>query len=191
VKESTEEKNNSSNTAFRVLQPSTIEADSTVDQTITVLKEELLKSSTDDNQILAQDVRKALTGKMGPIWHVIAGKDFVVEAAADRRNFVLVATGKTRIVCFQHEQTTGGSTIDWDKFFRSLPYLALALFCAVYMALQALCNDSTSPEGASFDWVRNKCCYDGWTSDVNMVGAAVVGGLFLYRKTRMFTSKQS
>mmetsp|Transcript_126255 Transcript_126255/g.252203 ORF Transcript_126255/g.252203 Transcript_126255/m.252203 type:complete len:341 (+) Transcript_126255:98-1120(+) len=185
------EQSKSSSTKFRILQPSTIEDGSTVDQTIAVLKEELLKSPLEDDvQILAQTLRTALTAKMGPIWHVIVGEDFVVEAASNRRSFVLVAMGKMRVVCFQHEQKTGGSTVDWDRVFRSLPYLALALFCAAYMALQYLCGDSTPPTGAWLAWTYSKGCYDGWKSDMNMVGALTVGGLFLYRKTRIFTSRE-
>jgi len=174
---------------FRILEPSTIEAGSTDEQAIAVLKEQLLKSSTDDNRILAEDSRKALTEKMGPIWHVVVGKDFVVEAAADRRSFVLLAMGKTRIVCFQHEHITGGTTINWDKLFKTLPYLALAFFCLAYISLQALCRDSISPEGVWLARIHNKGCYDGWTSDWNMAGAVVVGGLFLFKKARIYTSR--
>jgi len=186
----THEKTKNSKATFKILQPSTIEAGSTTDQTVALLKEELLKSATDDTQILAKDLRRALTEKMGPIWHVVVGKDFVVEAAENRRNFVLMTMGgKMRVLCFQHEQVTGGSSFDWDKLLRTLPYLFVALYCAAYTALQALCSYSTPPESARLAWIYNKCCYDNWNSDLNMYGAFLVGGAFLLRKTRMFTSK--
>jgi len=179
--------------AVKVVEPSNVDKDSEEAQIIATLRDELGKTPCEtDPQALAARVRKRLTKEHGTIWHVMAGSDFVVAPAVNRRNYCLVTVGKTRIVCFQHEQFMegGGLRINWGKLMRAAPYLLLTIFCLAFMTMQAMCGeeDPTDPATAHPSkfrvFVRESLCKGDWESRMHTIGVAAIACMFLGRFTK-------
>lgn len=163
-----------------VVEPATVEAGSEIETVISALNEEALVTSVKDVEAFAQAFRKRLTKELGTIWHVVSGTEFVVEMASERRNYVLATVGKARIVCFQHEQFTH-TKVDWQKIFKSVPYLLAVVFCFGYMGLNFICAESYTPTTSAGNRIRGAFCSDNWESYIGMVGAAAIGSLLVFR----------
>jgi len=150
--------------------------------------------------VLAAAVRKRLTADFGTIWHVAAGNDFVLEAAENRRNHVLLSLplpgnkghSHTRLVCFQHEQFKGGSNIDWPRLLKSLPYLLLAIFCFGYMTLNTVCKEENpDPSQKLRQRIRSTFCDTDWEGNMQYVAAAALVCFFLTRRAGRAASSSS
>lgn len=174
--------------AVKILEPEKVDDDTELAKVVDVLREEL-KTIEDDPQVLAQRLRNRLAADFGPIWHVVVGSDFVVEAAENRRNHVLLTAGKTRVVCFQHEQFTQGIKIDWAKIFRSAPYLLLAVFCLAYLTLNQVCVEGAELSGFQLN-IRDRFCTKDWESQVHKVGVGAVVCLFAGRFVKKTQQKR-
>merc|ERR1711974_588077 len=133
---------------------------------------------------LAQSLRRQLTASFGTIWHVAVGNDFVVEAAEDRRNFVLMTTGKLRVVCFQHEQFKGGSNFDFGKLVSSLPYLVLFALCMCFMTMSSVCKDEQpDPQSPFRAMLHRRLCGGDVEQNMQYVGGGILVMFFMGRRT--------
>lgn len=127
-----------------------------------------------DVQDLTQALRLRLTGELGTIWHVLAGRDMVFEVAENRRNSVVAEIDGVRVCCFQHEQKSPSNLLDW------LPHLLLVIFCFGTMGLSNLCVKGT--DGAFTPGpVADIVCPMGAEDGVYVVGALALGTLALKR----------
>jgi len=165
---------------IKVLEPEKLEDGSTTADVVAALRSELAGADTGDTQELASALRTRLTADFGTIWHVAAGNDFVLEAAENRRNHVLLSANKMRIVCFQHEQVQGGIKVDWVKLLGSLPYLLLGIFCFAYMCLNLLCKDK--PDPSQMHSIRNRVCGTDWEGNLKYVPVAALVCLFVSKR---------
>lgn len=181
--------------AIRVLEPATIEEDSEVGRVVAALREELARRPDEetDMQSLAQDVRERLTTAFGTIWHVIAGAEFVIEAAEDRRNHVVVVMGKTRLVCFQHEQFKGGREIDFEKIINALPYLLLAFMCFAFMTFNTVCKEEFPDPHSPFRAMLHRKFCGGHISEntLQYYGGGALVVFFMGRRTYRTTDRKS
>mmetsp|Transcript_91592 Transcript_91592/g.262389 ORF Transcript_91592/g.262389 Transcript_91592/m.262389 type:complete len:230 (+) Transcript_91592:3-692(+) len=159
----------------RVLEPSTVEKDSELASVVETIKSELAELGEDDTQALAQALRAKLTADFGTIWHVAIGHDFVLEAAEDRRNYVVLTTGKLRVCCFQHEQFKGGIQLDFGKMVATLPYLFLTIMCFGFMTLNSVCKDANPAAHTGFKAVvRDAFCQTDWENNLQYFGGAAM-----------------
>ncbi|CAE8638267.1 unnamed protein product [Polarella glacialis] len=181
--------------AFKVIQPSEIEAGTQLEQIVAAVQDELPRLP-EDGQVLAQALRRRLTADFGTVWHVVAGTDFVIEAAEDRRNFLMVSIGKLRVVCFQHEQFMGSggllSMIDWNKILQSIPYFLMIVLCFLYMTLTNLCQEGRGEVKLQIGKrLQAYMCSDDWENNLGMLGACVLGSSFCMRKVRLMRDAQN
>jgi len=177
--------------SLNVLEPSSVEPGSGEDRTIQVLRActENLGKSEPDVKALAQDIRRALTAELGTIWHVIVGSDFSAEVAEDRRNCVLAVVGKTRILCFQHEQFTK-SSIDYVKIIKALPYLIFVFLFFAYISLRNSCSEEALQAG-SLTWIQKQICSTDWEQYLAGGAACVLASLFMGKKAgTIFSTKR-
>lgn len=177
---------------LQVLQPTEIE-ESQLHGIIASIRDEIPKAPA-DVQALAAALRRRLTADFGTIWHVVAGSEFVLDPADNRRNYVLATIGKTRIVAFQHEQHVGGriwDRIEWGKIVASLPYLCMIVLCFGYMTLSSMCREDRdmSKSSARTKQLREMMCYQNWESDIGMLGVFAMGLLFIVKKTNFVKSR--
>lgn len=174
---------------IKVLEPAKLEEDSEEARVVDLLRKELATPES-DRQLLSARVRRRLTEEFGTIWHVMAGSDFAVEAAVDRRNHVLVTSGKTRLLCFQHEQFKGGTKVEWGKITKALPYLLLTILCLAFMTMQAMCGDEEPVAGSQSKFqifLREKLCQGDWESRMQYLGVGALGCLAMTRFAKRMT----
>jgi len=111
----------------------------------------------DDPLDLSVKVRNLLTREFGQIWHVYVGSDFIAECASNRRNDFLLQIGKTKLLCFQHEQLDP-PRVDWLKLLNAIPYVLFLFFIVMFMMHNSMCgekprmsiSEKVSPELALF-----------------------------------------
>lgn len=183
----------SSASNVRVMQPSEVEAGSSEEGVIKVLQEEL-RHPPADLQELAQGVRRRLTADFGTVWHVVAGADFVIEAAENRRNFVMVTVGKIRVVCFQHEQFGGGlaSLFSWQKVLAVMPYLLVVGLILGYTVLSSLCKERDVPPDKKIAlWLQQRLCSDDWEHNLGLVGVVAMAVVMVVRKRDMMLARKA
>mmetsp|Transcript_57627 Transcript_57627/g.166862 ORF Transcript_57627/g.166862 Transcript_57627/m.166862 type:complete len:334 (-) Transcript_57627:113-1114(-) len=162
--------------------PEEIQTGSDVAKVAELVCEEMARQH-DDTQLMALDIRRQLTSEFGTIWHVVAGSDFVLEAAEDRRNHVLVTTGRTRLVCFQHEQFKGGFKIDWDKLFTAMPYFVLAFICFSFMTMGAICRDAEPDPRSPFRaMLHRRVCGENAEDNLQYYGGGALIVMFIIRR---------
>jgi len=150
-----------------------------------VLKDVVGKHASADPVDLAKMVRRRLTMELGTIWHVSAGREFVIEPAENCRNFVLATFGKDmHIVCFQHEQFDE-SRIQWKKIISALPYLMVTIICFGYMGFQNLCMGDGPTKGANMfiRFFENRVCSKkDWEFEFGMLAIATMACSFVAKK---------
>merc|ERR1719277_578400 len=169
---------------IRVLEPAQLEEGSETAAVAAALRGELAAREGEDVQVLAPALRKRLTTDFGTIWHVVAGSDFVVETAENCRNYVLATTGKTRVVCFQHEQFKGGTTINWDRVINSAPYLLLTILLLGFMTMNAVCKDEAPDPHSPFQaMLHRKLCGPEAEQKLTYVGGGILVLFFMGRRT--------
>lgn len=178
---------------IKVLEPEKPEEGSKTAEVIAALRSELASAGANaDTQALALQLRKRLTADFGTIWHVTTGHDFVLEAAENRRNHVLLSTNKMRIVCFQHEQFKGGTKVDWGKLLSTLPYFLLAFFCFSYMTLNSMCNEENpDPSQKLRQSIRTRFCSGDWEGNLQYVGGGALACFFLSRRAKRAASSSA
>jgi len=138
----------------------------------------------DDPLVLAQRVRLALYRSFGPIWHVYVGDEFIAESAINRRNDISLAVGKTRILCFQHEQEDPRG-VDWAGFARISPFIVAALLFLLYIVRQQLCADKSS------EMMLGRNRYAAFCSALSQVdGTSVIVIVVILMVVRNFTKKR-
>eukprot|EP00931_Biecheleriopsis_adriatica_P118898 TRINITY_DN94202_c0_g1_i1.p1 TRINITY_DN94202_c0_g1~~TRINITY_DN94202_c0_g1_i1.p1 ORF type:complete len:320 (-),score=68.01 TRINITY_DN94202_c0_g1_i1:13-951(-) len=172
---------------LKVLRPKEIEAGSELENVVAAIRAELPKLAGKDTQSTAQAIRRRLQENFGPIWHVLAGKEFAVEAAEDSRNMFLVSIDDLRVVGFQHEQFAGRflDNIDFQKLISGLPYLLVVLLCFSYMALSSLCKEGAeAPKWSISLHIQHKMCYETWEHDIGVAAALILAGTFGVRKMK-------
>lgn len=168
-----------------------IEEGSEVATVVDVMRDVVRNNASAEAIDLSKLLRRRLTKELSTIWHVAAGRDFVIEPAEDCRNFVLASFGKDmRIVCFQHEQRKGTS-IDWNKVLSAIPWLLVVIACFVYMAFQTICGSEESSRGTNMViryFEENVCTKKDWETEVGMGVVVTMGVSFAAKK--YFKAKQ-
>lgn len=181
--------------SLRLAQPKSVAAGSSEEMIASAVKTELSsmpESDLSNMEKFAQRVRSRLLEDMGPIWHVIVGSEFAVEMADDRRNHVVMTYGKTRIVCFQHEQELRcRARVDWEKmFFRCWPWLLAVLVCFLGMALHMVCGGKEPALDRKWAWrLRGQVCIEGLGSNAGVVVATALVTSILARGAASFGAK--
>jgi hypothetical protein len=175
---------------FKVNEPEgEIEEGSEIERTVNTIRSTLQglpAADAEDVAILAKAVRKRLTEELGTIWHVAAGTEFVCEPAAACRNLVHVSTGKSHIVCFQHEQVDP-QMVDWHKIMTALPYLLLVIFLFGFMTLHNVCPDDVDVTNSPFKQsLRRRFCGDQWENRLHVLGGGAIILLMISKKADMF-----
>lgn len=128
---------------IKVLQPSTVEEDTEIEKCIALVRKTLGRiGEKPDFQLLAESLRKCFTTEMGPVWHISVGNDIIAEVATNRRSYFMCSSGKLRIIGFKHEQE-GGSTFDFAKILKGIPYALIVIFGLVYLTLNSKCSNET------------------------------------------------
>jgi len=138
----------------------------------------------DDPLDLSAKVRNLLTREFGQIWHVYVGSDFIAECANNRRNDFLISVGKTKLLCFQHEQHDP-PRVDWLKLLNALPYAMFMVFILLFLAFSAMCGENPkfniheklSPELAQP--VHHGLCVWGPEHGLLYLGSLVFGSVAL------------
>lgn len=166
---------------LKVLSPEEIEPESELERVLAALKDELPRLSDSDSQMLAQTSRRRLHADFGPIWHVIAGQEFAIEMAEDKRNLLTVTIGKMRLVCFQHEQFSQQLiSLDGRQVVNMLPYLILLLLGIIYLGLTFVCKEPSDSRPVTA--LQRRLCVDGWQQTLGTTAVFVMGTSFVLRK---------
>lgn len=166
-----------------------LEADDEVTSISQALREELLKAPTDLEE-LAQTLRRRLTADFGTIWHVVAGSEFALHCAENRRNFISASFGETQIVCFQHEQQR--EQLNWSKMISLLLWILVPFCAACYMTLNYLCKEGSAPaEHAAARWVQRKMCRVDWSEKIGMLGMVAAAAVLVVRKFRASAKRKA
>lgn len=176
--------------SLHVIQPhaADIEAGSEVERVIGVLRESVRQNSSAEAVKLSKLIRRHLTKEVGTIWHVAVGRDFVIEPAVNRTNFVLASLGKDyHIVCFQHEQKDP-PRINWKRIISSLPWLLVVLICFGYMMFHNICekDDRAQPakerSGLSLYLYNRICTKEDWEMEFGVMALLTLASSLIAKK---------
>jgi len=149
--------------------------------------QEVASLDTKDEQLVATALRKRVTTDFGPIWHILAGTKFVVEAAENCRNQFCIEAGGMRVHGFRHEQLNTGlfPSLDAATCLKALPYLLMTLLCFAYMGLSSLCKEVPEARPVQSDFLhgflKQKLCHENWELSLRTFGVIVIGSSFFFR----------
>jgi len=136
----------------------------------------------DDNLKQANHVRNLLTQRFGMIWHVYIGGKFVAQCAGTRRNDFLVQVGKTKVLCYQHEQR--GSENLFYQILRSLPYLLIPILSLVVLTYGSVCSETPKVKLSNIfsqetaDNLEDWLCVWGPANGPLYIGIAIITSVF-------------
>ncbi|CEM24039.1 unnamed protein product [Vitrella brassicaformis CCMP3155] len=115
-----------------------------VKRALSIVTQRVKTEDTKDFQLLAQEVRRQLTDQLGPIWHVMVGRDFVTCRPKGCRSYLLLQWGRHRVQCYQHEQgaSQGGllGLMMKGDMWGFVTFLAMVLFFLVLTFRKQLCG---------------------------------------------------
>lgn len=178
--------------AAKVLEPTEIEADSAEERVVALIRQQLQETPNLDSSEFPQDVRRRLTQEEGPIWHVLSGPAFTTCLAHGIRSRVLMESGQTRIMAFQHEQVDpDAGQIEWVKVLNALPYL-LVIICAFgYMTLSSVCPEDPATLNGFRLTIRTKVCTEDYQSILYTFAAICFACMFVRRGGSIFRTLAS
>lgn len=102
---------------------------------------------TPDSQEFSSTLRRRLTDRIGPIWHVFVGRSFAVSTVKRGKCLRSVVEKKEiRAICFQHSQAVS----NWlRKTVSVLPFVVGSIICLFVIVRSKLCDESRDSSSGS------------------------------------------